>query len=146
MYFSLYRDTSLLRHSFFLVLVNICLPSLTRTPSLSVNLLPVPRRKETVLKLCAVSWVVRYCALPVPRRRENIRKPCVVSSSMQNGVCPAALIAATQGNCPETLRRVFDCVEWCPSRAATQGNPPKTLRRGRYVKNIVHSVNNSLNL
>ena len=144
--FSLYRDMSLLRHSFFLVLVNICLPSLTRTPSLSVNLLPVPRRKETVLKLCVVSLIVWYCALPVPRRRESIRKPCVVSSSMQNGVCPAALIAATQRNCPETLRRVLDRVVLHPSRAATQGKRPKTLRRGRYVKNIVHSVNNSLNL
>ena len=52
--------------TFFLVLVNICLPSLTRTPSLSVNLLPVPRRKEIVRKLCVVSWVVRCCALPMP--------------------------------------------------------------------------------
>ena len=129
-----------------------------------------PRRKETVLKLCVVSLIVWCCALPVPRRKENIPKLCVVSSSMQNGVCPAALIAATQGNCPETLRHVLDrvvlrpshaatqrncpetlrrvlgCKVLRPSRAATQGKRPKTLRRGRYVKNIVHSVNNSLNL
>ena len=89
----------------------------------------LPRRKETVLKLCVVSLIVWCCALPVPRRKKNIRKPCVVSSSMQNGVCPAALIAATQRNCPETLRRVLDRVVLRPSHAATQGKHSKTLRR-----------------
>lgn len=76
--FPLYRDTSLLRHSFFLVLVNICLPSLTRTPSPSDKLVPEPRRKENVLKPCVVSWIVR---------------------------CRAPSRAATQRKQPKTLRR-----------------------------------------
>ena len=42
---------------------------------------------------------------------------------------PAVSIAATQGNRPETLRRVLGCKVLRPSCAATQGNRPKTLRR-----------------
>ena len=57
--FPLCRDTSLLRHSFFLVLVNICLPSLTRTPSPSDKLVPEPRRKENSRKPCVVAGMLK---------------------------------------------------------------------------------------
>ena len=69
--FPLYRDTSF-----------------EATPSPSDKLVPVPRRKENVLKPCVVSWVVRYFVLPVPRRKEILRKLCVVSWVVRYFVLP----------------------------------------------------------